>query len=269
MEPCYYGSGCTRKGCIYRHDGDIPDAKKTNDPCLAFLANTCSFTAGTCKKRHPLKEEADRLRAKYAQIMCRHGDDCRTNSCLYSHPRDEKTKVEPVAFLENAFPPLSGSNNYTSSMVATGGGRNTSFTSHMVPRVAWKAAPVVSFATPNMPTTTRQQQEQMPTPISAQAPAWFPGNPQAELLSLSQPQPPPPQFQYQTIQYPAEDGNYSDLGVNHNNDDDDAQHGEHSFPAMSPSMVDDGQPSPNDPPSSSTMGKKSLNVNAKMWTPVD
>mmetsp|Transcript_17625 Transcript_17625/g.36498 ORF Transcript_17625/g.36498 Transcript_17625/m.36498 type:complete len:248 (-) Transcript_17625:845-1588(-) len=193
MEPCFYGAGCTRKDCIYRHDADVPDAKKTNETCLAFLAGTCSFGAQTCKKRHPPKHEADRLRAKYKCIRCRFGDECKTNGCLFTHPKDGK-KSEPVAFLEHsAFPPLPGDNgngssnghNGKTSTPANGGsnappadGNNKA----ILPGSAWRAAPVVTTeAPPPPPPSSQPQLQQPPSPaISAQAPAWFPGNPQEE-----------------------------------------------------------------------------------------
>ncbi|KAL7558917.1 hypothetical protein ACA910_015495 [Epithemia clementina (nom. ined.)] len=279
MEPCYYGPGCTRKDCIYRHDPNVADAKKTNDPCLTFLAGTCAFTATTCKKRHPPKPEADRLRAKYSQIKCRHGDECRTTSCLYLHPRDEKHKGEPVAFLEhNAFPPLSATNggdanHNRNGTSADGKPRGTT----LLPGSAWKAAPVVGVAPQVPPAISQHQQHQQPpqqlpqqrhqvqhqqhqqhqqhhdmtTPISAQAPAWFPGNPQEESLAL--------QMQQQLLNDP-----YYPINMYSN--------GEQQLYAMPDGMNGPPPDFAGVPPvtvhsPSAAMGKKNLNAEAKAWTP--
>ena len=233
MQPCYYGPGCTRKDCIYRHDIDVPDAKKTNEPCLAFLAGTCAFTFNTCKKRHPAKPEADRLRAKYAQIKCRHGDDCRTTSCLYSHPRDQKN-AEPVAFLEhNAFPPLSGGTNSTTN-------KSPTKTSSVLPGSAWKAAPVVTPA----PLPEEESQEQVTTPISAQAPAWFPGNPQEEFAGGDQ----------QYYSYPYYPG--------------DMYNGQPSmYVVANPETFPPDMDQDSSVQEAAAVEKKNLNVNAKSWTP--
>ena len=86
MEMCFYGRGCTRKGCIYKHPTKVttktpatPSATTTSNnhctvngkkneyhsneddtagvvvvtpPCKPYLLNMCSFNAGTCLKRH-------------------------------------------------------------------------------------------------------------------------------------------------------------------------------------------------------------------------
>jgi len=176
MEPCFYGAVCNRKDCIYRHDVEVPDAKRTNEACLSFLAGTCKFTATTCKKRHPPKQEAERLKAKYSKIQCRFGDDCKTNNCLYTHPRDAQ-KSDPVAFLEHsAFPPLS----------------NRSDNSANLHRSAWRAAPLVS---PPKPDTAGQSEAAPPVAPSIDAQAV--GNPQEESTNVVHPthvdhQPSPP-----------------------------------------------------------------------------
>ena len=179
MEPCFYGAGCNRKDCIYRHDANVPDAKKSNEACLSFLAGTCSFTAATCKKRHPPKHECERLRNKYKNIKCRFGDECKTVNCLYTHPRD--SKEEPVAFLaQSAFPALDGGNSNGSASAAP--------KSTIVPGSAWKSAPVVAAPKakeqPALASSHKKENtnsdNSMNANISAQAPAWFPGNPQEE-----------------------------------------------------------------------------------------
>lgn len=196
MEPCIYGPGCTRKDCIYRHDINVPDAKRTNEPCMAFLAGTCSFGTNTCKKRHPPKHEADRLRMKYKNIQCRHGNDCKTKSCLYAHPSDGKDNGEPAAFLNNsAFPPLDGKNNNGNNYVLNPYSYGVNSVS-IARGSAWKEAPIVSrgqadstsATTVEQPSIAKElprlnrysMQHQVTQAIDAQAVAWFPGNPQEE-----------------------------------------------------------------------------------------
>lgn len=229
MEACSYGAGCQRKDCIYRHDLDLPESKKSNDPCLSFLAGTCAFTAATCRKRHPPKAEVDRLLAKYSKVKCRFGDDCKTVNCLHMHPRDQQ-KTDPVAFLEqSAFPPLLYAN------------KNTPVARDPVipPGSAWRAAPVVvPFSQPpvhrqthlNYQTMPQQQQQQqreqlVRNPMSVQTSAWFTGNPQEEDQST----------EAQTM-------------VNENAD----------LNASSPM---------NHSPNFSANGQNNLNVNAKVWVP--
>jgi hypothetical protein len=113
MEQCFYGKGCTRKDCFYRHDGPgTGDGEgKSCEPCMPFLAGLCTFAAGGCKKRHPNKAEAERLINKYSQMKCRYGAHCKTAGCLYIHPGEDNgddTKAQLGGTL--AFPPLAGSN---------------------------------------------------------------------------------------------------------------------------------------------------------------
>lgn len=94
MPMCQYGGGCTRPTCIYRHptSKDPSFYQQSKEPCIAFLAGTCAFDANGCLKRHPPKEEADRLRAKYKKTRCRFGDECNTTGCIYLHPSDQMTQ---------------------------------------------------------------------------------------------------------------------------------------------------------------------------------
>ena len=98
MPMCHYGAGCNNPQCIYRH----PTAKdpsyfhQSKEPCMAFLAGDCAFDAKGCRKRHPPKEEAAQLIARYKRTQCRFGDDCQTRGCLYQHPSDEAVPP-PVA----------------------------------------------------------------------------------------------------------------------------------------------------------------------------
>jgi hypothetical protein len=88
-EQCYYGALCQRKDCIYKHDGIAMTMKKTSDPCMAYLAGSCSFTDKTCRKRHPSDEEAAALRAKYGSTKCRFQGQCKTKGCLFIHNDDK------------------------------------------------------------------------------------------------------------------------------------------------------------------------------------
>ena len=120
-EACLYGPACTRKDCIYDHSSTKPEFQKSSDPCMAFLAGQCLFTAPTCRKRHPPPHECDLLRVKYAKTKCRFGMECQTDGCLYSHDEHPyynsslKTAAHsrphnlPPPLNEASFPPLSGS----------------------------------------------------------------------------------------------------------------------------------------------------------------
>jgi len=99
MPMCNYGRGCTNRFCIYRHPtGHNSDAsyEQSREPCMAFLAGICAFDSKGCRKRHPSKEEAARLRTKYMRIKCRFRDDCKTQGCLYQHPSDETVDTTPL-----------------------------------------------------------------------------------------------------------------------------------------------------------------------------
>jgi hypothetical protein len=105
MRLCEYGVGCTREDCIYRHE----EGGQSEEVCLPFLAGKCTFTHQGCRRRHPEKQEFDRLIAKYKRTRCRFADECRTEGCLYLHPK-EMERFEP-AYIEPhhvAFPPLNG-----------------------------------------------------------------------------------------------------------------------------------------------------------------
>ena len=95
MEACFYGAGCTRPGCIYRHDRAAlaSNPPQSEEPCMAYLAGYCAFNAKSCRKRHPPPTEAERLRQKYRNIRCRYGAQCQTEGCLYRH----EALTEPVA----------------------------------------------------------------------------------------------------------------------------------------------------------------------------
>ncbi len=139
MRICEYGAGCTRPDCIYRHEGIV----KRDEVCLPFLAGKCTFKDSGCRKRHPKKDEKDRLLAKYKRTRCRFGDECYTDGCLYAHPREvgaiEPSYIEPHHI---AFPPL---NDATAVAVP-----------RAVTNSAWKAAPLV------VPPTLQPQLHQQP-----------------------------------------------------------------------------------------------------------
>ncbi len=90
MVECQYGAGCIRKNCIYSHPtrNINNNFQQSQEPCMAYLAGICSFTANGCKKRHPPNDEVEKLIAKYQTMKCRFGDSCKTNGCLYLHPSD-------------------------------------------------------------------------------------------------------------------------------------------------------------------------------------
>jgi len=143
MEPCFYGAGCTRPGCIYRHDtasGDSPAKKPSSlEPCMPFLAGLCAFPASGCRHRHPGNAEAERLIAKYKRIKCRHGEHCKTRGCLYVHPNDPEAKQlgrEEPSHLE--FPPLP-TNPPAPTQPA------------LAPNSAWRVAPVRQNPVPQQP----------------------------------------------------------------------------------------------------------------------
>jgi len=80
----------------------------SSDLCIPFLAGKCTFIKG-CRKRHPSKEDLPRLLAKYKQIRCRFGNDCYTDGCLFSHPKEissHKKSLEPAFIEPHDFPPL-------------------------------------------------------------------------------------------------------------------------------------------------------------------
>ena len=127
MVVCQYGTACARPDCIYRHPygkGGVASsaggsaAKQSREPCMAYLAGICTFSATGCRKRHPPPLECQRLIDKYSKVKCRFGDDCLTNGCLYMHPGDEeyddgssRTYAQEPTYLSpqdmhSAFPPL-------------------------------------------------------------------------------------------------------------------------------------------------------------------
>ena len=125
---CQYGTGCNRPDCIYDHPYGKDDGKgrssangsQSREPCMAYLAGMCTFSASGCRKRHPPPIECERFIAKYGKVKCRFGDSCMTKGCLYLHPGEEgyedvgfKTNArEPTYLVQEdmaAFPPLGAS----------------------------------------------------------------------------------------------------------------------------------------------------------------
>jgi hypothetical protein len=112
-ELCFYGNACERKGCIYRHDRQTKviegNQPKSNDPCMAYLAGSCSFTDKTCRKYHPpTEEEVNMLIQKYQRIPCRFTIHCKTKGCLYMHP---DANAYPINTINYIMPPLNQYNN--------------------------------------------------------------------------------------------------------------------------------------------------------------
>ena len=155
MEQCFYGSGCTRENCFYRHDGPAASGEKSNEACMPFLAGMCTFTAGGCKKRHPPKEEKERLIAKYKQMKCRYGKHCKTTGCLYQHDNNNQAENGKQLAGPSAFPPLAGVNGVPRPMAPTG---------------AWKPAPAVASPPPK-PAPSNSAWKPSPPP----APVWGKG----------------------------------------------------------------------------------------------
>eukprot|EP00980_Cylindrotheca_fusiformis_P001254 scaffold332_cov117-Cylindrotheca_fusiformis.AAC.14 len=164
MQLCEYGSGCNRPDCIYRHDSDSTNNKKSDEVCLPFLVGKCAFVAKDgCRKRHPKKEERERLLKKYKRTRCRFGDECFTESCLYLHPHEmEPNEPNYLVVVEPhddvAFPPLNGGGNAPTKLP---------------PNSAWKRSvvtpPTMTAPPPPPPSmvTTNPQQELLPS-------AWYP-----------------------------------------------------------------------------------------------
>ena len=100
MPLCDYGSGCTRRGCVYRH----PDKKQEvyAEVCKPFLAGICQY-GRNCYNIHPGADEAESLRIKYASTTCRWGDDCRSEGCLYSHPSDRANIEDGASHAELSY----------------------------------------------------------------------------------------------------------------------------------------------------------------------
>lgn len=170
MRLCEYGSGCNRPDCIYRHE----DAEaKTEEVCLPFLAGKCSFAKDGCRKRHPTKEENERLLQKYKRTRCRFGDECYTESCLYLHPREVKPSepyyVEPH---DVAFPPLSGASSAPN------------VTQPLPPNSAWKKVVAPQMQPP---------MQFAPPPPQALPSAWYPQGP---MCVPHYPVPPPSEMGY-------------------------------------------------------------------------
>mmetsp|Transcript_41033 Transcript_41033/g.98924 ORF Transcript_41033/g.98924 Transcript_41033/m.98924 type:complete len:269 (-) Transcript_41033:13-819(-) len=229
---CEYGSACNRPDCIYRHDNAVA---KTDEICLQFLAGTCAFTGGGCRKRHPKKDEKERLLRKYKRMQCHFGDDCHTEGCLYLHPREmkpiEPAYVEPMN-MDAAFPALGSAPSKNEST-------NTPKTEPL-PHSPW------NNAQPPMQQTMPMHQPNMSNiPV---APAWFPQDPSFAPFS------PPVQNQQQQQAYYGEGygetGGYNygggygyDDGSGYNNDGYDdmgAQGGEMPAPQMAPPSFNAG-----------------------------
>lgn len=177
--PCQYGAGCTRPDCIYRHDtnttnsagGGADGSGSNGNVCLPYLAGLCTFTNQGCRNYHPTNHaEIQRLKTKYKKIRCRHGDRCRTDGCLYLHPKEMKP-IEPNYVLpSSSFPPLLPQQQQNAVVPTTSSSMG----------VAHHHQPL-----PLPPTTGRWQQQQVLSPPPSQHQQTF----------YSQ-QPPPP-FQSQ------------------------------------------------------------------------
>jgi hypothetical protein len=143
MTECQYGAGCNRPDCIYRHPNTKEDGsfKQSQEPCMPFLAGICAFSAKGCRKRHPGKQESEKLIAKYQTTRCRFGKDCRTKGCLYIHPGDKDEMNTPGIMSAALFPPLNSPNGVQVPVIT-----------RPLQNSAWKASPVLpqqrSFSKP-------------------------------------------------------------------------------------------------------------------------
>ena len=87
MPLCKYDLACTRPGCLYRQSdrGQQGWPAASNTVCMPYLAGMCAFGKG-CRNRHPGKQEADMMLAKFAKQPCRSGRACQIPGCLFWHP---------------------------------------------------------------------------------------------------------------------------------------------------------------------------------------
>lgn len=190
MRQCEYGSACNRPDCIYSHDHVTA---KSDGVCLQFLAGKCAFSAGGCRKRHPTKDERDRLLRKYKRMRCHFGDECHTEGCLYLHPREmrpvEPAYVEPVN-MDAAFPALGSAPSKATSTLKT----------ERLPPSPWNNGQH-QLVPQSMPMEQQQHMSNIPV-----APTWFPQDPSFAPFS-----PPAVQQQQQQQPYYAAEG-YDNYG---------------------------------------------------------
>ncbi|CAJ1945131.1 unnamed protein product [Cylindrotheca closterium] len=187
MRQCEYGSACNRPDCIYQHDNV---GTKTDEVCLQFLAGTCAFATGGCRKRHPNKDEKDRLLRKYKRVRCHFGDDCHTEGCLYLHPKEmkpiEPAYIEPMN-MDAAFPALGSAQSKSTTTTM-----NTPKTEPLPPSPWNNTAPQQQpMMQQNMLPMNQPNMSNIPM-----APAWFPQDPSFAPFSA----PPPTGMQNQQQQ---------------------------------------------------------------------
>ena len=182
MEACFFGAGCTRPGCIYRHDrAALASNPQSEEPCMAYLAGYCAFNARSCRKRHPPPGEADQLREKYSQIRCRYGSQCQTEGCLYRH----EARTEPVLLSWTAQPVGSDSPPPPPAAVPGTSWRPTPPSS--IPAQSPLGRPVAPSVPPQPPTT-----RPVPPSIPPQPPSMRPVPPSTRPQPPSVMRPPPP-----------------------------------------------------------------------------
>lgn len=184
MEACFFGAGCTRPGCIYRHDrAALQQTPQSDEPCMAYLAGYCAFNARSCRKRHPPPAEAERLQRKYAQIRCRYGTQCQTEGCLYRH----EALTEPVSLVDWVAQPSAAA-----AAAATQPLTPPVATTAPIPGTSWRPTPPPSTGGPTAfpsPSTTRPQpptHRPVPPSMPPQRPH-MPTTPPSSLRSSSAP----------------------------------------------------------------------------------
>ena len=91
MPQCKYGLACSRKDCVFKHPArsklqvqSDSESSMDDDICLPFLAGFCSF-GESCYSKHPLEDECEALKKRFARKWCRFGSNCKTRGCLFRH----------------------------------------------------------------------------------------------------------------------------------------------------------------------------------------
>ena len=203
MEKCFYGAGCTRPDCKYLHPSVLPNdegeqTKRSREPCMPYLAGLCTFSAKGCHKRHPPDHEVELLIAKYRTVLCRFGETCKTNGCLYVHPGEEgadallaiknQAPVVPMGANVPGFPPLVGSAGHGPPRLPNSAWRPSLPTGHaMVPPTIPR--PVASsFGSPLGQPSASSLQAPPPRPAwQPQPPNPWPGMQHSQPMPATQP----------------------------------------------------------------------------------
>ena len=122
MPLCRYGHACLyKKDCIYRHPKTTTSVEKSKRVCMPFVAGACEF-GNKCNDSHPSKEECIKLKQTLAEKLCKFGEQCNSQSCLYKHPQSlppSDLNVDAQAFVpERIMNLVNPANTPTFSMVS-------------------------------------------------------------------------------------------------------------------------------------------------------